>query len=102
MPLPRDRDRRPTDRALDSIRGVLAITEASVSNAHATAARPRTHLPRDRDGQPTDTMSLEPRDRVLERSFFRTLICPLLGPRSVHACGLVRRSWSALFRDRDV
>jgi hypothetical protein len=31
---------------------------------------------------------------VLEWDLFRSLICPLLGPRSLHACGLVQRSWS--------
>ena len=36
---------------------------------------------------------------VLAWDLFRPLICPFLGPRSLHACGLVRRSWSAILSE---
>jgi hypothetical protein len=35
-------------------------------------------------------------ERVLDYTLFRPLICPFLAPRSLHACALVRRDWSAI------
>lgn len=42
------------------------------------------------------------RDNVLEYTLFRPLICPLLAPRSLHACALAQRGWTAILTDASV